>query len=547
MKLNIYTVLIGLLFSFYASSQVSTHSRLFSIKNKAEDFYKNTSFDSSLFYANIGINLSEKLKSDSMKVEFYRLKGNNFYRLQNKIQAHEYYQKAFNIAKNNKYTYLLALLYTNLAILKIDEAQIEKAEFLLENSIKLHKKVSNKFNQKFLQARYLLLACYKYTKKIKNVIPDCEELLKDFRKSDDKHSFIGHLFFYSSCLFEKNINRKAIQLLDEAIVETMKINNLDLQRQAYREKSLILQSIGDDKNATINLQKSYALYEKMLRKEVTKATSEAEIKYKTELISKQKRIVELKNIRNKQALHLSENKRNNMIWLIVAIILVSLFGFLIFFIYQQNQKQKFEKQKAIDMLNMIVESQEKERSRIAKDLHDGIVQDMTVLKLKLNQEKNSDSSHFLSEFDKTIKQVREISYQMMPVTLIELGLVPAMEDILEKILKPNNISFDFEAIHIDFRFPENIEVSLFRITQELVNNVIKHSKAKHVSVILRFQNDQITLIFEDDGQGFNPDSSKKGIGLNSLFSRVELVNGNINYESNLDSGTIAIIRIPFKK
>jgi signal transduction histidine kinase len=85
---------------------------------------------------------------------------------------------------------------------------------------------------------------------------------------------------------------------------------------------------------------------------------------------------------------------------------------------------------------------------------------------------------------------------------------------------------------------------LYRITQELLNNVIKHSKANFVSLVISKHQDHVTLIFEDNGLGFNPDEIKKGIGMNSLSSRLEVVNGELKFETASGSGTMAIIKIP---
>lgn len=133
---------------------------------------------------------------------------------------------------------------------------------------------------------------------------------------------------------------------------------------------------------------------------------------------------------------------------------------------------------------------------------------------------------------------------MMPIALREYGLIPSLENLLQKTLSNNNIKYDFETVNIEERLSEKIEVCLYRITQELLNNVIKHSKANFVSLVISKHQDFISLIFEDNGTGFNETEVKKGIGMTSLSSRLEIVNGELKFESSEGSGTMAIIKIP---
>jgi signal transduction histidine kinase len=123
----------------------------------------------------------------------------------------------------------------------------------------------------------------------------------------------------------------------------------------------------------------------------------------------------------------------------------------------------------------------------------------------------------------------------MPAILIQLGFIPAIEDLLKRVLTPNNIKYEFEQIGVTERLTEKIEVSIFRITLELLNNVLKHSEANFVSIFITLKPNVVTIIFEDNGKGF---------GFNSLSSRVELLNGDIKYEKSEGVGTMAIMKIP---
>ncbi|MCB0838249.1 MAG: sensor histidine kinase, partial [Bacteroidetes bacterium] len=203
-------------------------------------------------------------------------------------------------------------------------------------------------------------------------------------------------------------------------------------------------------------------------------------------------------------------------------------------------------------LKAIIFAQEEERKRIAKDLHDGIVQQLGGLKLGLqkvfSQEENPEAGKMMALLDDSTQELRELSHQMMPHALSEFGLIPAIEDMLDKSLGHSEMIYQFETFGISDqqRFEESVEISLYRIVQELINNVIKHSGASRVHIQLMKTGPNLTLIVEDNGQGFQPKSTKTGIGLMNISSRLETIDGKVNFEPSPEGGTLAIVKIPIK-
>jgi signal transduction histidine kinase len=220
---------------------------------------------------------------------------------------------------------------------------------------------------------------------------------------------------------------------------------------------------------------------------------------------------------------------------------------------QKNRMVRLEKEHTEAILTEIINTEEKERNRIAKDLHDGIVQDITSLKFMLNAiqaeaptKLHPSLSQLNEEIDKISSEVRELSYQMMPITLKELGLLKALEEMMNRNLNHNKIDFEFNALGFsDERLPEKIEVTVYRICQELINNTLKHSSATSVSLLVQLHQNMLQLTFEDDGVGFDVENVKKGIGLDSLTSRIAWIKGSLEFDSSeITKGTTAFIRIP---
>ena len=241
--------------------------------------------------------------------------------------------------------------------------------------------------------------------------------------------------------------------------------------------------------------------------------------------------------------------------LAVLLVVLLIVGLMSFIGYAKTRKQHKidlirieEQQKG---LAAVIQAQEEERKRIAKDLHDGIVQQLGGIKLGLQKvftdNETQETDKLVQILDDSTKELRELSHKMMPRALSELGLVPALEDMLENSLGMSDIEYQFENFGISSRFNETIEIAIYRIAQELINNVIKHSKADKVNVQLFKTGNDILLIVEDNGRGINNLLNKKGIGLMNISSRLDTINGKVNFQPSPESGTLATIKIPIQK
>ena len=198
----------------------------------------------------------------------------------------------------------------------------------------------------------------------------------------------------------------------------------------------------------------------------------------------------------------------------------------------------------------IVEATESERKRISKDLHDGIGQQLSALKLGLQAVRSSvngpveeEIAELTEQFSKSADEVRQISHQMMPRSLMENGLVEAMDGLLKTSFRYSEINYTFEHHGIDGRFDEKVEVSLYRILQELVNNVIKHSEATQLNVQLIKSKARLMLLVEDNGKGLSEEKTD-GHGLLNIKNRLDMINGEVNFEPSPESGVLATVVVP---
>lgn len=213
--------------------------------------------------------------------------------------------------------------------------------------------------------------------------------------------------------------------------------------------------------------------------------------------------------------------------------------------------QELNKQKLI--AQAVVDAQEKERSLIGKELHDNINQILSTAKLYLEvartDEKERDSLIDMStnSISNAINEIRTISRSLVPSSIGDLGLVESLQDLVEsiKLTRKLNVEF-FHYSDIDKLMSEQQKLMLFRITQEQVNNVMKHSNAKNLVIELLSQDDIINMSISDDGQGFDLDQvkHKKGVGLSNITSRAELFNGKVKIDTAPGKGCTLNIYIP---
>ena len=202
----------------------------------------------------------------------------------------------------------------------------------------------------------------------------------------------------------------------------------------------------------------------------------------------------------------------------------------------------------------LIEGQENERMRVSQELHDGLGQLFTAIKLNLQRMRSDilknepvnlkDIEHLENNVGIAFAEVKNISRNLMPDVLWQFGLGPAIEDLVDKWNSLDELRIDLEMVDMDQRFPEELEKALFRICQELLNNSIRHGRPTQIFVQLINHDDSIVLMVEDDGEGFDPSSISKGFGLSNIRSRAEMFDGSVDIDSAPGQGTVATIEIP---
>lgn len=198
-----------------------------------------------------------------------------------------------------------------------------------------------------------------------------------------------------------------------------------------------------------------------------------------------------------------------------------------------------------------IESQEKERAQIGRELHDNINQILAVTRAYVDAAVNEDErrdellQRSMKNLDMAINEIRKMSKSLVPPSMKEDGLVESVADLVENMRVVNRFTIQFRCERENLvDLGEQQQLALYRIVQEQVNNIIKHAEARNVSIELNGVNGYVNLLIRDDGKGFDPRARSKGVGLSNIMSRIEVFDGKLELISSEGTGCTLKVKIP---
>jgi len=347
----------------------------------------------------------------------------------------------------------------------------------------------------------------------------------------------------------------AEQYIDQSIALFKELEAKDYLREAYDLLGVLYEQKNDYESALKSFKGSVALKDSIYSKEALNKINELQIAYET---GKKNQQIELLNKQN-EIQKLTIAKRNLYLGIVFGVLLTVL---TIAYLRIKNIKLKEnanlqqEIMKQQDMATRsVLQAEENERKRISGELHDGLGQLFSAVKMNLSAiaediefktgQSEESFEKTLAMVDESCKEVRVIAHQMAPNVLLKSGLATAIRDFIQKI-DSRKLKINLETVGLRERLDQNVEIVLYRVIQEAVNNVIKHSGANTLDIQLVRDEEGINAMIEDNGKGFDPDlpGRSEGIGLKNIRSRVEYLKGQVDFSSANGSGTLVAIHIP---
>jgi signal transduction histidine kinase len=355
-------------------------------------------------------------------------------------------------------------------------------------------------------------------------------------------------FFLAQTYYQKKQPEKAIFYYKQSIAVAEKMADIQLLQKSYQALAAVLSKPGIAV-AAINSKVSLSLTADFLGKDsLQQMIGVMELKYNNEK--------ELRALREAQL----KIQQRNYLLLAAAILVVAIV--LIAYLWQRRNKFKHEANMQAAIIHQqdiasraIIEAEENERKRIAGDLHDGLGQMISAVRMNLSGLADritisTESDKLL--FDKTIaltdescKELRVVSHNMMPNALLKSGLSSAVKDFIDKI-DHSKLQVQLHTEGLNERLHSSVETVLYRVIQEIVNNVIKHSSANRLDISLFKDAEGISCTIEDNGKGFNQEAKEKsdGIGLKNIQARISYLKGSVEFDSAPGRGTLVAIHIP---
>lgn len=471
--------------------------------------------------------------------------------LENVDKALEFHKKAleFRLKLNDRLGE--ATSYSNMANLYARKHDTIRAVSYYEKALDLARTLNNEelISGNLSNISNIYLARKEYPKALKYF----EESLKIREKLGDSKGISSTLSRIGTLFSETGRYREALETLTRSLRMAREISVVEEEMSALLALAK-LKALTNELSASFVLMNSYirkkdSLYNARIKQQILDVQTQYEteqLEQDLELVRKEKENAEIKLQQRKTVL------------LMILFIVISIAGAAIFLFYRHLQRQKAaaaaEKIRENEArLNAVLEGQEEERRRIARELHDGLGQTLTAIKLnyqalagKVNSEEQVQEFLKLeSMLDSANAEVRSISHQMMPRELEQFGLIAAVEGSLKLVFDKTSVKYNFEHSGFNERIGSHSELVLFRVLQELLNNVIKHSGANMLNVQLLKLSSHVVLNVSDNGIGFDVDKhEKKGIGLLNIAGRIDGIKGHLHYESAPGKGTTVTIRIP---
>ena len=349
-----------------------------------------------------------------------------------------------------------------------------------------------------------------------------------------------------------NKNFEAAKDYANRSLDVINKNNLQLEKQKTLETlSTIHFALHDLITGQKYMQEATLLSDSLLNDRMRKVSIEAETKYETAKkdvqIQLQQSVIQQKNTLN--------------YFLITGVAALLIISLLIYRNYkhkqnlQQQRINELETEKQLAATEAVLKGEEQERTRLAKDLHDGLGGMLSGIKYSMNTMKGNlimtpDNAQAFERsmdmLDSSIKEMRRVAHNLMPEALVKFGLDTALKDFCNDIHQSGALNVTYQSVGLQGKEPDQTTaITIFRIVQELLNNTLKHAAAKNAIVQLNRTDDQLSVTVEDDGKGFNTAVLQQsgGIGWSNIQNRVEFMKGTLDVQSAEGKGTSVHIEI----
>lgn len=517
--------------------------------NVGSDYYKLGDYDKALESWTNSAMIFEPMQHPFLSGVYGNL-AEVYQRIHEPAKTDEYHKKAIAVAEKSGSERALALRLLNYSTTLIFRDEFAEATAVMKRVEPLLMKLDNTFLR--IQFYYNTAFINKNNKNYDAAVANYRKALYYARVSEDVQKSAEILEGFSDCLIDIGRMSEAKLYLDTLTQVANKHSLRPALRSAYQNLAKWYTKAGRYKDANVYLEKTMALSDSMLSEESKQSIADLEVRYNVE--RKVREINQLKAEAEVQQLTIDRKDTLNYILIGSAVTLLVILS-LSFWSYKQKQKlqeqriSELETEKQLAATEAVLKGEDQERTRMAKDLHDGLGGMLSGIKHSFNTMKGNlimtPENHQAFErsmdmLDSSIKELRRVAHNMMPEALVRFGLDTALKDYCHDISQGGALQVNYQSMGaIDEGLDQTTSVTIYRIVQELVTNTMKHASARSAIVQLTRTDGQLALTIEDDGKGFDTRilGQPKGMGWTNIQHRVDFLKGRLDVSSGTGKGT----------
>jgi two-component system, NarL family, sensor kinase len=464
-------------------------------------------------------------------------------------KSYPYYLKSIELCKESHNDTYLAVSYYNFALALHEGKKYDTAIYYQQLGLEVAKKIH--YDQFIAMSLADLGENYCALKQYSKGLSLAEEAIK---VATNSNYIIGELSGYAS-LYKNYLGlkdyKKALQFGEKSMKIIQEQELSADYRGEYSSMAELYAAVGNHKKA----YEFQLMYEKL-----NDSISNDNVKIKIHQIETQ-----YQNEKKETTIKLQETtiKQKNTLNILFGSTAAAIFGISLFGFKNYKQKQNLQQQKISELetqqqltaTEAVLKGEEQERTRLAKDLHDGLGGMLSGIKYSFNTMKGNmvmtpDNAQAFERsmdmLDSSIKEMRRVAHNMMPEALVKFGLDTALKDFCNEIHQSGALQISYQSIGLEnLAIDQTVSITIYRIVQELINNTMKHAVAKNAIVQVTKSDGQLSVTVEDDGKGFDTAiiTNPTGMGWCNITNRVEFLKGKLDVNSQSGKGTSVLIEI----
>ncbi|MCU0371417.1 MAG: sensor histidine kinase, partial [Bacteroidales bacterium] len=544
--------------SLALTSESRDTARLIAIFNAMGNTMQEMSeFDSAAVYYLKTIRLCEESGNAKYLGKLYNNLGKTFFRLYEFDKARKYLELSMELNRKNNDMRSVALNLTNLGNISLNERKFDQALALFNQAADVLAPFGEVIEAVDLYIN--LASLYRLQHEYDLAIEYLKKALKYYSTQMQAEGTMKALKGLGDVYSDQKRYAMAIEAYDSCL-------NIATRTGFRKNRQEILYSLFDNYFKAGNYEKAfdyqsryYNLKDSLFDMDKVKVINDLTLRYEKE--KDQARILVLEKENLEKDLRIKQRTIQRNTYLYSGLIILVLVVFLFLYIHQKRVKDRIiarqqihqlEEEKKLMAAKLLVEGQESERKRIAAELHDGlgVLLSATKMQFSIIKDKSPENKDLIEKASRMLEQasgdVRKISHNMMPGLLTKMGFYEVTGDLFENL---NDISGTRATCIItgdQKRLPENREIMLYRIIQELVNNTLKHAEAQNIDLKIQVLENMLDISYTDDGKGFDVVQKLESgsVGLKSIQSRVNFLNGDMTLVSNPGQGLTFTMKIP---